>query len=333
MTLRLTTFGNLSITRGDETLGPAASQRRRLALLALLAVAGERGLPRDKILAYLWPETGEEKARHSLTQSLYALRRDLREDELFIGTADLKLNSAVISSDVADFSDAMTRRELERAVALHAGAFLDGCYLSDAPEFERWAEDERTGFKQQVASALETLATTASAAGDHRGAAEWWRRLASLDPLDSRIAVGLMTALAASGNTAGALQHARIHETLIRSELDAAPDASVLRLAERLRAEPLTPLPAAAAKSVSPAAPPPVGVPASQPRSSIPIASDDPRLRRSAPLRLLTTTTWHAVETAKAARRSVTVRRALLLVAAIALLALLGWELIRRFAH
>ena len=38
--LRLRTFGGLTLARGTEDLTGAVTQRRRLALLALLAVAG-----------------------------------------------------------------------------------------------------------------------------------------------------------------------------------------------------------------------------------------------------------------------------------------------------
>src|SRR5216117_3360961 len=75
--LRLRTLGGLAVER-NPPLGPgAAAQRRPLALLALLAAASERGVSRDKLLACLWPESSQEKARHLLTQTLYALRRDL----------------------------------------------------------------------------------------------------------------------------------------------------------------------------------------------------------------------------------------------------------------
>ena len=48
-----------------------------LTLLSLLAVAGDGGLSRDKIIGLLWSETDAERARHSLTQTLYAARRAL----------------------------------------------------------------------------------------------------------------------------------------------------------------------------------------------------------------------------------------------------------------
>lgn len=37
----------------------AATQRRRLTLLAIIAVAGKKGISRDRLLTLLWPDSGE----------------------------------------------------------------------------------------------------------------------------------------------------------------------------------------------------------------------------------------------------------------------------------
>jgi adenylate cyclase len=242
--LKLRTFGGLAL-EGENGLPPGSSaSRRSLALLALLAASGNEGLSRDKILGYLWPESDTERARHALAQSLYALRRELKgdlqgEDPVLAGAGDtLKLNPGQISVDVAEFEAALGRGDLEGAVALYRGPFLDGFYLSNAPEFERWVEARRAQLATKVSDALESLAAGAAARGDHRGATDFWRRLATLDRLNSRVALGLMKALAASGDRAGALRHARIHQALLASELDAAPDAAVADFVARLRAEP-----------------------------------------------------------------------------------------------
>src|SRR4029077_10467687 len=73
------------------------------------------------------------------------------------------------------------------------------------------------------------------ARGDHSRAADLWRRLATLDPLNARVALGGMHALVAAGDRAGALQFARVHEAWLREDFDAAPDHSVVELAKRLR--------------------------------------------------------------------------------------------------
>src|SRR5205809_1345923 len=141
--LRLRTLGGLAVD-GNPPPGPgAAAQRRPLALLALLAAASERGVSRDKLLACLWPESSQEKARHLLTQTLYALRRDLHAQELFLGSSELRLNPQVVSTDVQEFEAALAQGELERAVALYHGPLLDGFFLSAAPELERCTAGER----------------------------------------------------------------------------------------------------------------------------------------------------------------------------------------------
>ncbi len=234
--LHLKTFGGLSIASNGVPVSGAAQQRKTLALLALLAAAGKSGLGRDKLVAYLWPDADAEHARGLLKQACYALRRDLHQPDLLLGTTQLSLNPVIIVSDVQAFEDALERRADAAAAELYAGPFLDGFYLSDAAEFERWVEAARRRLRDRATAALERLAT-AAATGEYSHAAAWWRRLAALDPLNSRVALGLMKALAAAGDRAGALQAARVHESLLREELGVALDPAVVELTERLRAE------------------------------------------------------------------------------------------------
>jgi DNA-binding SARP family transcriptional activator/TolB-like protein len=224
-----------------QPLGGAASQRRTLALLAALAIAGEGGLSRDKIVGLLWPETDSERARHSLTQALYAARRALEADDLFTVNADVRLNRQRLLCDVNELEAALDSGDLERAVALYTGPFLDGFFLSGSPEFEKWSSHQRWRLEARVAEALERLAETAETDGDSRRAAEWRKRISAIRPLDSGNTVKLMTALAEAGDRAGALQHARVHELLLREQLDLEPDLAVLALARKLR-EPSQPM-------------------------------------------------------------------------------------------
>ena len=234
--LRLQTLGSVFVAADSgQPLGGAASQRRTLALLAALAIAGEGGLSRDKIVGLLWPETDSERARHSLTQALYAARRALEADDLFTVNADVRLNRQRLVCDVNELEAALDSGDLERAVALYTGPFLDGFFLSGAPEFEKWSSLQRWRLEARVAEALERLAEAAEKNGDSRRAAEWRKRISAIRPLDSGNMVKLMTALVESGDRAGALQHVRVHELLLREQLDLEPDAAVLALAKKLR--------------------------------------------------------------------------------------------------
>src|SRR5690349_22714959 len=128
--LHLRTFGGLSVDVDGVPATGAAQQRKTLGLLALLAVAGERGLSRDKLIATLWAEADEEHGRRLLRQACYALRRDLQALDLFLGTIQLSLNPAVISSDMAVFVSALEANDLVLAVSCYPAPFLDGSYLN-----------------------------------------------------------------------------------------------------------------------------------------------------------------------------------------------------------
>ena len=236
--LHLEVFGGLSLRSDTGSLPVAATQRRRLALLALLAAAGEQGQSRDKLLAWLWPESSADRARHALDQLLYASRRDLGPNALISAAGTIRLNSSEIASDLARFEAAIDRKDLEQAAALYAGPFCDGVFLPGAPEFDRWVEGERARLERTYSDALEQLAKQSSLRGDAAGAVRWWRRLAAVQPLNTPYAVSLMRALADAGDRAGALQHARVHEELLRQELETESDPEVRAMVERLRREP-----------------------------------------------------------------------------------------------
>jgi Tol biopolymer transport system component/DNA-binding SARP family transcriptional activator len=225
----------LFLERDGQRLTGAASQPRRLALLALLASAGEHGMTRDQILGMLWPESDEERARKGLNQALYALRQEMGADEVFLGTREVRLNPDFITSDLADFTLACKAGQLDRGTALYIGPFLDGFHISEAPEFERWLEEERAGLARDYATSLQRLALRAAERGERIQAVEWWRKLAAQDPLNARVAIGLMEALVAAGDRPGALQHARVYEVLVQQELEAPPDHAVVALAAKIR--------------------------------------------------------------------------------------------------
>jgi TolB-like protein/DNA-binding SARP family transcriptional activator/Tfp pilus assembly protein PilF len=265
---RLQTLGSLSLRDGSGAAIPGlASQRRRSALLAVLAASGDRGRSRDSLLALFWPDASPERARHSLEQLLYAIRTSVH-NEAFLGVNPVVLNPEVIGSDVRELERAIAEDRLEDAVAEYHGPFLEGFVLPDAVEFEQWADGERARLAGAYARALEALAVAAERRNDFQAAVGWWERRAAHDPYDSRVAQSLMRALDASGNRARAIRHASIHDRLLRQELGVQAPTGASVLADRLRVEPRAVSPAIASEVgvTAPAAP---AEPAAAPESQV----------------------------------------------------------------
>jgi DNA-binding SARP family transcriptional activator len=257
MSFTLKVFGGVSLAAHAGPLSGSAVQRHRLAVLAVLAVSHPRAVSRDKLLAWLWPERDAERARGLLNQAIYTLRQTLGADAVLTAGDDLRLNRAVVDADVIAFEEALAAGAPERAVALYAGALLDGFFLDDAAEFGHWVERERDRLARAYARALEGLAEAADGSGNAREAAEWWKVRSSHDPYDSRVALRLVEAEERAGNVAGALQHAMSHLQRLKDELGLAAPPEVVRAVERLRSErAVTPVARMSVPPVAPAATP-----------------------------------------------------------------------------
>jgi DNA-binding SARP family transcriptional activator/TolB-like protein len=239
------------IRRPEGPITGRAAHRRRLGLVAILAAARGRPVGRERIIGLLWPENTADAARHTLSEALYVLRKDLGEESFVVVGDEVGLDPAAVRSDLDDFEQAMADGRWEDAVKAYGGPFLDGFFVADAPEFERWAEGERDRHARAYGRALEELATAAEADGTLQRAAEWWRRLLAHDAFSSRVALRLVRVLERAGERAAALRAAEAHVLLLREELGVGPDAELVELMEDLRREPPAPPP----RPARPAAP------------------------------------------------------------------------------
>lgn len=296
MTIDLQLLGGLDAVGPDPAVSGRARRRHPLLLLALVAAAAPRAISREKIMAFLWPESDSARASNSLRQALHSLRRDMGDDLFLPDTGGgLQLDRGKVSVDLLAFRDAIAGGAPAQAVAAYRGPFLDGIPIGGAPEFCQWVEAEREQVERDYRASLETLARQAESASRHDEAVAWRRRLAAADPFSSRVALGLLKALTAAGDRPGALQFAAVHQGLVRSHLEADPDPAIAEFVGSIRNTPpggisprSTPLAArtapshaAAGADVSPAPPTAIALLASH----RPVGS--PRRLASAPARWL----------------------------------------------
>lgn len=208
---------------------------RAEGLLALLAVAGDLGCRRDRIVALLWSERDAAHARHNLRDILHEIRAVLGADAVPGSGNVLLLHPAHIESDVQEFGTALATGRLADAVAVYRGPFLDGFHLREAPEFERWVDDERGRLCHDCLGAAKRLAKEAENERLWDAAAEWWARAITLDRYNTQLVVRRMVALARRGDPVNAIKEGETHCRLLKSDLDLEPDPSFLEELQRIR--------------------------------------------------------------------------------------------------
>jgi TolB-like protein/DNA-binding SARP family transcriptional activator len=248
--IRLRTLGALDLRdAGGQECRELLAQSKRVALLTYLSLAAPRGPHRrDVLLATFWPELNAERARNALSQAVHFIRRSIGTDALVNhGDDELSLLPTAVWCDAVAFEDALASGQAGEALDLYRGDLLDGFHVASAPAFERWVESERSRLALRYVQAVEAVADERARAGDCVGSLALWRRLVVRDPLSDRVALHYMRALVATGDRAGALKHARVHELLLRDELEAAPSAELAAYVTQLHSAGATtpPVPAA----------------------------------------------------------------------------------------
>src|SRR5439155_1264318 len=237
--IELRMLGRLSLT-GDDGLEVRGllGQPRRLALLAYLAAASPpRFHRRDTLLALFWPELDQEHARAALRQALHVVRDALGGAAVASrGDEEIGLDFAQVSCDVAVFERALRNGQLEEALDVYRGALLEGFFISDAPEFERWLETERARLQQAAAGGARALAERYESDNDLTRAVRWTRRSIELAPSDEGLVRRLIALLDRQGDRAGALEAYEAFARRVAAEYDAEPAAETRALVAAVRA-------------------------------------------------------------------------------------------------
>src|SRR6266478_3311326 len=256
--LILELLGTLSLRDETRPVPVAAQQKRPLGLLAILGLGGRPGISRDRIEAYLWPESSGARAQHALDQTVYAIRHALGSTVILATGRELRLNPDLVRVDVWEFEEAIRAGQWTVAVGHYKGPLLDGFHFADSQELESWIETNRTRLRLEYQKALEFLANLAAEASDHSQSVMWLRRLANSDPFSAGATKQLMRALASAGDRAGAVKHARLYQELVRQELEMEPDSEIADLAAALGRHAITQTVDLAVSPHTPSVTPPV---------------------------------------------------------------------------
>jgi serine/threonine-protein kinase len=206
-----------------------------MALLALIVAAWPQPISRDRAMALLWPERDTANSRRLLNLAVHVLRAALGEGAIASTGDGLLLNPSLVDCDLHELRAAIAAEASERVVRLYTGPLLDGFHLDDSNEFGHWLDECRRDLTHGYIAALLVLARRQERSGDVHGRVRTCLRLVAADPHSAAYAQGLMRALDAAGDRAGAIHHGTEYTKRMRADLDLDPDPAVVALAKALR--------------------------------------------------------------------------------------------------
>jgi TolB-like protein len=237
--LHIALLGGLEIACGEE-LTRASLTRKARALVAYLALRGDRGQSREKLAELLWGNSAEEQARANLRQALSSIRQALNIDRATYLVTDgdqISLVGQDIDLDVAKFEHLVAEaapEALKRAAALYNGDLLDGFSLKEE-SFESWIRSERERLRHLASDALTKLIAHCDEVRDTERCVGTAARLLSLDPLREAAHRILMRAYAAQGRQTSALKQFEACRDILKRELGVEPEPETVALYRKLR--------------------------------------------------------------------------------------------------
>ncbi|TAH54066.1 MAG: hypothetical protein EYC68_00975 [Chloroflexota bacterium] len=254
--LKLNVLGPLQIALANEPIAKLESDKTR-ALLVYLAVEAARAHRRAALLGLLWPDYPEETARHNLRQALFNLRRAIGDHTaeppfFFITRDEIQFNPACDHSlDVEEFDAylaacerhahanietcALCAAQMQQAIDLYRGKFLQEFFLEGSAEFEEWALARREATHQRALDALTHLANYYEQHGDLAATRRAALRQLELDPWREQAHRQMMRALVTEGQRNAALAQYETCRRVLAQELGVEPSVETRELYEKIK--------------------------------------------------------------------------------------------------
>jgi DNA-binding SARP family transcriptional activator len=268
--LRLAVLGPPEVYHDGRRLTFAL--RKAQALLLYLAVEG--GLhSRSKLAALLWPDSEPADARKALRNALMLLRSlladaspaqpgHLQASQDLLGLnpqAPLSLDLDVVqqayrasqwhSTLPSEEQRAALVSQVQHALALVRGPFLDGFWLREEAPFDEWVQQQQQHWQMRLQLLFDRLSSWQEGGFELEQARVTLTRWLVFDPLSEEACRRLMRVQLALGDASAALQVYATCRDRLAEELRVKPSAETVTLAQQIRAS------AAASRGSTPARP------------------------------------------------------------------------------
>ena len=227
-------LGTFQLSRAVAADEPVVLRRKTRALLAYLATADQSHTRQTLMDLFCLDAMSPSRA---LSVLLSRIRHHLGKAAIITHGSSIQLNRQLAGVDYAVFQQQLSGdlsqksvADIETAVSLYRGEFLEGLTLPNAPEFELWLLGQRAHAHQLLERGLFALIQRLSQRDGYDTAVQYARQLLQYNPLLEDGHAWLIWLYAQTGQREAALRQYDQCRLLLQAELGVAPTIELQKL-------------------------------------------------------------------------------------------------------
>lgn len=257
--LQIRLFGKPQVICDGTDITPELGNKG-CALLCILFLRGGDYYAREKLAAYLWPDSAASASKYNLRYTLWKIKKSTDTGEG--GRSLIKLDREYCCIDRAydyicdlqtiDEIDPETRSadELKRACDAFGGELLEGYYFNHCEDLNELILSQRIYYEKRKNRLLMKAAELYEQRDMLPEAVGILERVMEYEPYNEQLALRLMTLYERGGDRSRAIRFFNEFRNRLASNLEIYPGSAITQKYAELKAAPAAPEPAPAADSV-----------------------------------------------------------------------------------
>lgn len=250
--IRINTLGEFTVLVDNHPMDKAMFEGAKpISLLKAIVLNGCRDIHKEILIDALWPDADPAAGNKNFKINLHRLRKALEPDPVkafgytyvIQKASRVSLDMDLISLDTDEFlalGAKATGLEFvntrEQTLVCYAGAIklYRGDYFADDPYLD-WIAHRRELFRSKYMTILQKKAMLHEDMNQWQEAMDTWRKLLQTEPTFEGAYQNMMILYADAGRKNEAIQVFNKCRTVLKTELDTAPDPETLDLYEKIK--------------------------------------------------------------------------------------------------
>ncbi len=243
--LNISFLGKIKVEYNGKSITELLGNKT-IALLCMLALNDKKYVSREKIIAYLWPDSNEDAAKYNLRFNLWLIKKNIGPDEegnffLCVDKESCAINEKYrYACDLLEIirfkpEEKDTVEPLLSLRELFKGEFLEGCYFNNCEELNEFILFERINLEKKKVCILKRLAELYENQRQYDFCLEMIREIQEIEPYDEEIALKIMDLYAKKGNNAKAINYYNNFSNILASSLGMSPSTSLKKRYHELK--------------------------------------------------------------------------------------------------